>query len=130
MKQGKVKWLNKEKGYGFIEVEGERDYFVNKYNIEDIDYLKEGDKVEFEIKEKDIEAFKVRKITTMQDLSEGVGVLESLIERLDNVREDIAVYNFIYNSTIKTMKDLLKDMEYYKQQLDNYEPTKDDELPF
>ena len=28
MKQGTVKWFNAEKGFGFIEVEGENDVFV------------------------------------------------------------------------------------------------------
>lgn len=28
LRTGKVKWFDNEKGYGFIEVEGERDVFV------------------------------------------------------------------------------------------------------
>jgi len=51
--QGKVKWFNQEKGYGFIEVEGQKDVFVHYSAIQQEGFktLKEGDKVEFEVVE-------------------------------------------------------------------------------
>mgnify|MGYP000975250167 CR=1 FL=1 len=51
--QGKVKWFNQEKGYGFIEVDGEKDIFVHYSAIEQEGFktLKEGDTVEFEVVE-------------------------------------------------------------------------------
>lgn len=51
MKQGKVKWFNTEKGYGFIEVEGENDVFVHFSAIqgEGFKTLEEGQQVEFEV---------------------------------------------------------------------------------
>ena len=51
--QGKVKWFNQEKGYGFIEVEGEKDVFVHYSAIQQEGFktLKEGDTVEFEVVE-------------------------------------------------------------------------------
>jgi CspA family cold shock protein len=51
--QGKVKWFNQEKGYGFIEVEGEKDVFVHYSAIQQEGFktLKEGDNVEFEVVE-------------------------------------------------------------------------------
>ena len=49
MKIGTVKWFNVEKGFGFIEVEGEKDFFVHSSAIKDsIRSLEEGQKVQFE----------------------------------------------------------------------------------
>ena len=51
MKQGTVKWFNSEKGFGFIEVEGENDVFAHFSAIqgEGFKTLDEGQKVEFEV---------------------------------------------------------------------------------
>jgi cold shock protein len=51
MKQGTVKWFNSEKGFGFIEVEGENDVFVHFSAIQGDGFktLDEGQKVEFEV---------------------------------------------------------------------------------
>ena len=51
MEQGKVKWFNGEKGFGFIEVEGKDDVFVHFSAIqgEGFKSLEEGQEVEFEI---------------------------------------------------------------------------------
>ncbi len=51
--QGKVKWFNAEKGYGFIEREGGDDVFVHYSAIEMDGFktLEEGQLVEFEIVE-------------------------------------------------------------------------------
>lgn len=55
MKQGTVKWFNSEKGFGFIEVEGEDDIFVHFSAIqgEGFKSLDEGQQVEFEVVEGD-----------------------------------------------------------------------------
>ena len=49
--QGKVKWFNSEKGYGFIQRAGERDLFVHFSSIksEGFKTLPEGALVEFDI---------------------------------------------------------------------------------
>ena len=53
MKQGTVKWFNAEKGFGFIEVEGENDVFVHfsAINQEGYKSLDEGASVTFDIEE-------------------------------------------------------------------------------
>ena len=51
MEQGKVKWFNAEKGYGFIERENGKDVFVHFSAITMDGYktLEEGTAVEFEV---------------------------------------------------------------------------------
>ncbi len=53
MEQGKVKWFNAEKGFGFIEVEGENDVFVHFSAIqgEGFKTLEEGQSVQFDVTE-------------------------------------------------------------------------------
>lgn len=51
MQNGKVKWFNNEKGFGFIEVEGGDDVFVHFTAIQEEGFksLEEGQEVSFEI---------------------------------------------------------------------------------
>lgn len=52
MKNGKVKWFNSEKGFGFIEVEGEKDVFVHFSAIQGGSgrkSLEEGEEVQFDV---------------------------------------------------------------------------------
>lgn len=54
MKTGTVKWFNAEKGFGFIEVEGEKDVFVHSSAIQGSSFrnsLEEGEKVQFEVEQ-------------------------------------------------------------------------------
>ncbi|MDI3534649.1 MAG: cold shock protein [Thermosediminibacterales bacterium] len=50
---GRVKWFNKDKGYGFIEKEEGGDVFVHFSAIQERGFktLTEGEKVEFDIVE-------------------------------------------------------------------------------
>jgi CspA family cold shock protein len=50
MKEGKVKFFNESKGYGFIkDVESDEEYFVHVSGL--IDKIKEDDDVTFELTE-------------------------------------------------------------------------------
>ncbi|UOQ43550.1 cold-shock protein [Halobacillus salinarum] len=53
MVEGTVKWFNAEKGFGFIEVEGQDDVFVHFSAIQEEGFksLEEGQAVTFEIQE-------------------------------------------------------------------------------
>lgn len=67
MKIGTVKWFNTEKGFGFIEIEGEKDIFVHISAILGDDSrksLEEGQKVQFETEEgpKGLQAIEVSAI--------------------------------------------------------------------
>ncbi|MDP8206176.1 MAG: cold shock domain-containing protein [Candidatus Electryonea clarkiae] len=50
---GKVKWFDSKKGFGFIEVEGGSDVFCHYSEIQGSGYkhLDEGDAVEFEVED-------------------------------------------------------------------------------
>lgn len=63
---GKVKWFNETKGYGFIKQDSGKDIFVHYSEIQGDGYrtLNEGETVEFEMREgpKGLEATKVTRV--------------------------------------------------------------------
>jgi CspA family cold shock protein len=54
MNEGKVKWYNESKGFGFIEAEGKKDIFVHRSGlVNSFSGLSEGQEVTFDIKQGD-----------------------------------------------------------------------------
>ena len=51
MNKGTVKWFNNQKGYGFIQVENDKDVFVHISAVEraGMHSLNEGQKVSFDV---------------------------------------------------------------------------------
>lgn len=66
MVEGRVKWFNEKKGYGFIEQDNGPDVFVHYSSIEQPGFktLQEGQRVQFEVepRERGPVAKNVRKI--------------------------------------------------------------------
>ena len=66
MAEGRVKWFNEKKGYGFIETEGQGDVFVHYSAIDGTGFrsLNEGEMVSFEVEQgtKGPQAIKVQRI--------------------------------------------------------------------
>ena len=63
-KTGTVKWFDTKKGYGFIELEGNKDVFVHFSEISEEGYksLRDGQSVEFDV-EKDDNGERAKNVT-------------------------------------------------------------------
>ncbi len=68
MANGKVKWFNADKGFGFIEpTDGSKDVFVHRNNVAGLDWedgLRDGEDVEYEVERtpKGLSATDVRRV--------------------------------------------------------------------
>lgn len=66
--QGRVKWFNDEKGFGFIEYKENKDIFVHYSSIRKDGYksLKENDMVDFEVVETD-KGYQAKNVTLVEE---------------------------------------------------------------
>ncbi|GAB5520278.1 MAG: cold shock domain-containing protein [Rhodothermales bacterium] len=68
MAQGKVKWFNAQKGFGFIEPsDGSKDVFVHSNNVEGLGFdegMRDGEEVEYDVERtpKGLSAVNVRRM--------------------------------------------------------------------
>jgi cold shock protein len=53
MAEGRIKWYNEKKGYGFITTEDEEDLFLHKSGIKQFGHfgLQRDDRITYEVKE-------------------------------------------------------------------------------
>ena len=61
---GKIKWYNARKGFGFVESDDGKDIFVHRSAVPAGVFLNEGDKIEFETEETDkgVKAVNIKKL--------------------------------------------------------------------
>ena len=68
MANGKVKWFNADKGFGFIEpTDGSKDVFVHRNNVAGLEWdegLRDGEDVEYEVERtpKGLSAMNVQRV--------------------------------------------------------------------
>ncbi len=67
--EGKVKWFNKRKGFGFIEGEDGVDYFVHFTALDKGTFIRENDRVSFDAVETD-KGKQAQKVVLLQKGSE------------------------------------------------------------
>ncbi len=61
---GKIKWYNARKGFGFVESEEGKDIFIHRSAVPAGVFLNEGDQIEFETEETDkgVKAVNIKKL--------------------------------------------------------------------
>lgn len=67
--KGTVKWFNVRKGYGFINGEDGQDYFVHHTEVKKGTFIRENDKVSFDVAETD-HGKQAKNVTLLEKASE------------------------------------------------------------
>ncbi len=67
--EGRVKWFNREKGYGFIEGDDGKEYFVHHTSVTEGVFIREEDRVSFE-SEKTDRGWQAKDVVLLQKGSE------------------------------------------------------------
>ena len=74
--EGTVKWYNRKKGYGFIQAEDGKEYFVHGTALKETRFLRDNDKVSFEGVEAE-KGLQAQNVEILQKGSEMAGASES-----------------------------------------------------
>ena len=82
--EGTVKWFNKNKGFGFIQGEDGKDYFIHHTALGQGSFIREGDKVSFE----PVETEKGIQAQNVALLQKGSEIKEGKEEKKEEVKEE------------------------------------------
>ncbi|HLD00676.1 MAG TPA: cold shock domain-containing protein [Candidatus Nanoarchaeia archaeon] len=85
--EGKVKFYNRKKGFGFVTGDDGNDYFVHFTALPQGTFLRDGDKVSFETAESD-RGLKAQNVQLLQKASEMEGAQPERRERSNDSDEE------------------------------------------